>query len=124
MDALKLRKDVSKPGLLRVVREVFDAVVEEVCGRKFSTGDCLMSGLAVFLEKHASLLPFDLSIHRHSVVEMNLRRLYGLDQVPCDTTLRRPPGSDLAGAVSAGVPAGSVTRPARQGPASDVGARS
>ncbi len=60
MDALELRKDVSKPGLLRVVREVFDAVVEEVCGRKFSTGDCLMSGLVVFLEQHASLLPFDL----------------------------------------------------------------
>ena len=44
MGALKLCKDVSKPGLLRVVREVFEAVVEEVCGRKFSTGDCLMSG--------------------------------------------------------------------------------
>ena len=60
MDALELRKDVSKPGLLRVVREVFDAVVEEVCGRKFSTGDCLISGLVVFLGQHASLLPFDL----------------------------------------------------------------
>ncbi len=89
MGALKLRKDVSKPGLLRVVREVFEAVVEEVCGRKFSTGDCLMSGLAVFLEKHASLLQFDVTRHRHKVVEMNLRRLYGLAQVPCDTTLRR-----------------------------------
>ena len=97
MDALKLRKDVSKPGLLRVVREVFDAVVEEVCRRKFSTGDCLMmSGLAMFLEKHASLLQSDLSIHRHSMVEMNLCRLYGLDQVLCDTTLRRRLGSDLA----------------------------
>ena len=89
MGALKLRKDVSKPGLLRVVREVFEGVVEKVCGRKFSTGDCLMSGLAVFLEKHASLLQFDLTRHRHSVVEMNLHRLYGLAQVPCDTTLRR-----------------------------------
>ena len=89
MGALKLRKDVSKPGLLRVVRGVFEVVVEEVCGRKFSTGDCLMSGLAVFLEQHASLLQFDVTRHRHSVVEMNLRRLYGLAQVPCDTTLRR-----------------------------------
>ena len=88
MGALKLRKDVSKPGVLRVVREVFEAVVEKVCGRKFSTGDCLMSGLAVFLEKHASLLPFDVTRQRHSVVEMNLRCLYGLSQVPCDTTLR------------------------------------
>ena len=47
-------------------------------GWKLSTGDCLMSGLAVFLEKHASLLQFDLTRHRHSVVvERNLRRLYG-----------------------------------------------
>ena len=89
MGALKLRKDVSKPGLLRVVRGVFEGVVEEVCRRKFSTGDCLMSGLAVFLEKHASLLQFDVTRHRHSVVEINLRCLYGLSQVPCDTTLRR-----------------------------------
>ena len=101
MEALKLRKDVSKPGLLRVVREVFDAVVEEVGGRKFSTGDSRMSGLAVFLEQHASLLQPGLSmIHRHSVMAMNLRRLYGRDQVLCDTTLRRPPGADLPGAVS------------------------
>ena len=28
MGALKLRKDVSKPGLLRVVRGVFEVVVE------------------------------------------------------------------------------------------------
>ena len=90
MGALKLCKDVSKPGLLLLVRGVFEGVVEEVCGRKFSTGDCLMSGLAVFLEKHASLLQFDLTRHTGTkVVEMNLRRLYGLAQVPCDTTLRR-----------------------------------
>ena len=77
MGTLKLRKDVSKPGWLRVVRGVFEGIVEEVCGRKFSTGDCLMSGLAVFLEQHASLLQFDLTRHRHSMVERNLRRLYG-----------------------------------------------
>ncbi len=40
MDALKLRKEVSKPGLLQAVRGVFDPVV----GRKFSIGTCLMSG--------------------------------------------------------------------------------
>ena len=98
-------------GLLRVVREVFDAVVEEVGGRKFSTGDSRMSGLAVFLEQHASLLQLGLSmIHRHSVVAMNLRRLYGRDQVLCDTTLRRPPGSDLAGRFSGFCNAPSAAR--------------
>ncbi len=32
MDTLKLRKDISKPGLLRVVRKVFDPVVDPVSG--------------------------------------------------------------------------------------------
>ena len=90
MGALKLRKDVSKPGLLRVVRQVFDQVVDPVSGRQFSIGTCPMSGLAVFLEKHTSLLlQFDLSMRGETVEEANLRRLYGLEQgVPCDTTLR------------------------------------
>ena len=39
MDALKLREEVSKPGLLQAVRGVFDPVV----GRKFSIGACLIS---------------------------------------------------------------------------------
>ena len=90
MGALKLRKDVSKPGLLRGVRQVFDQVVDPVSGRQFSIGACLMSApLAVFLEQPASLLPFDLSMRGETVKEANLRRLYGLARVPCDTTLRR-----------------------------------
>ena len=50
--ALKLRKDVSKPGLLRVVREVFEAVVEggmraEVFHRRLSdVGSGGVSGAA------------------------------------------------------------------------------
>ncbi len=90
MDTFKLRKDMSKPGLLRVVRKVFDQVVDLVSGREFSIGACLMSGrLAMFLEKHASLLQFDLSMRGDTVEEANLRRLYDLARVPCDTTLRR-----------------------------------
>ena len=58
MGALKLCKEVSKPGLLQAVR----AVVDPVAGRKFAIGTCLMSGLAVFLEKHASLLQLDVSM--------------------------------------------------------------
>ena len=122
MDALKLRKDVSKPGLLRVAREVFDAVVEEVGGRKLSTVGCRgPGGVSGAARLAVAAWSIDDTQAFGGGNEMNLRRLYGLDQVLCDTTLRRPPGSDLAGAVSAGVPAGSVTRPARQGPASDVG---
>ncbi len=64
MDVLKLHKSVSKPGLLR---EVFDSVVEEVCGRVFPMGACLMSGLVVFLEQHDLLLQFDRWMRKRSV---------------------------------------------------------
>ena len=54
-----------------------------------------MSGLAVFLEKHASLLRFDLSMRGETVEEANLRRLYS----PGAGSLRHDPapssGSDL-----------------------------
>ena len=118
MKALKLRKDMSKPGLLR---EVFDLVVDPVSGREFSIGACLMSGLAMFLEKHASLLQFDLSMRGDTVEDS--------ESAPsvrsCAGSLRHDPapssGSGLASAVSAGVSAGTATRPARQGPAADVG---
>ena len=46
MDAMKLRKNLSKPGLLQVVRSCFDQVVDPVDGWKFVTGECLMVGLA------------------------------------------------------------------------------
>ncbi len=42
-----------------------------------------------FWSKHASLLPLDVSMRGDTVVEANLRRLYGFAQVPCDTILRR-----------------------------------
>ena len=43
-----LRRALSAPGLLRVVRACFDEVNDPVSGRRFSLSDCLMSGLAVF----------------------------------------------------------------------------
>ena len=88
MDTVKVRKDLSKPGLLQVVRSGFDQVVDPVEGRKFVTSECLMAGLAVFLEKHASLLPYERSM-REGSQGSNLLRLYGLKQVLCDTTMRR-----------------------------------
>ena len=58
-----LRKTLSAPGLLRVVRACFDKLEDPVSGRKFSLSDCLMSGLAVFGLKYPSLLQF---CHRRS----------------------------------------------------------
>ena len=55
----KLRKKLSKPGLLEVARNCFEQIDDTVSGRCFTLGDYLMSGLAVFSLKHSSLLEFD-----------------------------------------------------------------
>ena len=39
-----LRKALSAPGLLRVVRACFDEVNDPVSGRRFSLSDCLIVG--------------------------------------------------------------------------------
>ena len=53
------RKTLSAPGLLRLVRESFDRIEDPVASRGLNLTDCLMSGLAVFGLKFASLLSFD-----------------------------------------------------------------
>ena len=83
-----LRKTLSAPGLLRVVRACFDEVNDPVSGRRFSLSDCLMSGLAVFGLKYPSLLQFDRGARTNEVVRVNLKRLYGIERAPCDTALR------------------------------------
>ena len=52
------RKALSAPGLLRTARACFDEIDDPVPGRRFRLSDCLMSGLAVFGLKYASLLRF------------------------------------------------------------------
>ena len=84
---MKLRKDLSKPGLLRAVRACFDRVPDTVVSRKYSLGDCLMAGLAVFMEKSPSLLQFQ-NDRLAPEIDANLRQLYGLGDPMCDTTLR------------------------------------
>ena len=83
-----LRKTLSAPGLLRVVRACFDEVNDPVSGRRFSLSDCLMSGLAVFGLKYPSLLQFDRDARTDEVVRANLRALYAIERAPCDTALR------------------------------------
>ena len=83
-----LRRALSAPGLLRVVRACFDEVNDPVSGRRFSLSDCLMSGLAVFGLKYPSLLQFDRDARTDEVVRANLRALYAIERAPCDTALR------------------------------------
>ena len=50
--------------------------------------DCLMSGLAIFGLKYASLLRFDRDARRDELIRANLKSLYGIGRAPSDTALR------------------------------------
>jgi hypothetical protein len=52
-----------------------------------SMADCLMSGLALFSLKYPSLLKFD-NDRADDIIQHNLRSLYGIRNIPCDTYLR------------------------------------
>ena len=81
------RKALSAQGLLGAVRGEFERIPDARSPRRFTLSDVLMSGLAVFGLKYPSLLQFDRAQGEESV-RHNLRRLYGVEQAPCDTYLR------------------------------------
>lgn len=99
---IKEKKHLSAKNLLTAVRQVFAKVPDvsqppkstgtssktRVNGRtKISTADCLMSALAIFGLKYSSLLQFDNDRQKHRV-QTNIRNLYQVKKVPCDTYLR------------------------------------
>lgn len=54
-----------------------------------SLPDCLMSGVAMFGLKYPSLLQFDEDFRdENAILQHNLKSLYGIEQVPCDTYFR------------------------------------
>ena len=84
----RLRKALSAPGLLGLIRTRFAAIPEHRSGTcRFSLPDTLMSGLAMFGLKFPSLLRFDEG-RNEEAIRHNLRTLYGVEQAPCDTQLR------------------------------------
>jgi len=84
----RLRKQLSAPGLLQTIRQQFNSVADHRSQRaKISLSDALMSGLAVFGLKYASLLKFD-EASQEGVVRHNLKTLYGVERAPCDSQLR------------------------------------
>ena len=84
----KLRKALSAPGLLGLVREAFAQIDDSRTRCQIPLVDALMSGLAVFGLKYPSLLQFDLAYQDESLIRGNLKRLYGVEHAPCDTQLR------------------------------------
>ena len=88
MSNYRLRKTLSAPGLLREVRTGFDRIEDAVAGRGLNLTDCLMSGLAIFGLKYASLLQFDRDARHKALIRSNLKSLYGIARAPSDTALR------------------------------------
>lgn len=83
-----MRKTLSAPGLLKEVRACFDRIEDPIASRGLNQTDCLMSGLAMFGMKYASLLKFDEAVRADEVVRSNLATLYGVERVPSDTAMR------------------------------------
>ena len=79
-------KHLSADTLNGSVRDSFVQVAEPGNGnREIPLADCLMSGYAMFSLKDPSLLAFD---RRRIVEEHNLKSIYGIGQIPCDTQMR------------------------------------
>lgn len=84
----EFRKGLSAPGLLATLGHRFGAIRDARAGTPtIPLRDALLSGLAVFGLKCPSLLQFDQQRHDPAVAH-NLRTLYGVKQVPCDSQLR------------------------------------
>lgn len=79
-------KHLSGDAMIATIREAFGKVQDSRTSNSFiSAQDALMSGFAVFSLKDPSLLAFD---ERRKAGEPNLHRIYGIENVPCDTQLR------------------------------------
>ena len=80
------RKHLSADALFRNISESFQDILDPRTGTSdISLPDALMSGLAVFAFKDPSLLAFD---QRRQQDEENLRMIFHMEHVPCDTRLR------------------------------------
>lgn len=86
----KERKSFSKEALLGRVKSVFSISVKELNRRTpvYNVVDCLMSGIAIFSLKYASLLKFEESFKKNGPVSQNLKNLFAIKEVPSDTRFR------------------------------------
>lgn len=103
MNQKLMRKKWSMPGLIKELKTYFKGIVEPVTNRgSISISDSLMSGVSgLFSLKYPSLLQFDKS-KRETAVAHNLKNLYQIETIPCDTYLRerldKLPPDELQGA--------------------------
>jgi len=82
---MKIRKYLSASGLFRLVHAGFEKIKDfRADNQKISLVDALMSAFATFSLKDSSLLAFD----ERRAKDGNLKRLYGIETIPCDTQMR------------------------------------
>lgn len=82
---MKVRKHLSASGLFKLARSGFERVTDHRLGDvKISLADALTSAFAMFSLKDPSLLAFD----QRRRTDGNLKRVYNIEQVPCDTQMR------------------------------------
>lgn len=78
-------KSLSADSLFALVRSGFERIPDQRAENvKISLPDALMSGFAVFSLKDPSLLAFD----ERRRTDSNLKSIYDLEKVPCDTQMR------------------------------------
>jgi len=84
-EKIKLRKNLNADALFSVVHSGFEKIKDHRSNNtKISLPDALMSGFAMFSLKDPSLLAFE---ERHSE-DTNLKPIYKINNVPCDTQMR------------------------------------
>ena len=85
---IKLRKHLKADALFELVRSGFEKIEDhrstDVKDVKISLADALMSGFAMFSLKDPSLLAFD----ERRATDKNLKTIYKINDVPCDTQMR------------------------------------
>lgn len=90
------KKNLSANGLLNAVHEIFQKIPrkntnlenQNSISRKITLCDCLMSGLALFGLKYASLLQFDRDSREGGCIQHNLKTLYNVNKAPSDSYIR------------------------------------
>lgn len=86
LSELTPRKHLNADALYAKLHRWFSEVKDTVAGYpQIKLGDVLMSGFAMFSLKQPSLLAFD---RKRKAEEHNLKSIYGMGQIPCDTQLR------------------------------------
>ncbi len=84
-ESSKLRKHLNADALFKALHDDFSNVSDFRQGvSEISMADALMSGFAMFSLKDPSLLAFD----ERRGTEQNLRTIYNIEKVPCDTQMR------------------------------------